>query len=1036
MRIIKQLLSYFIAILFLSFIGISLNSCQDHESIEPVNEGETSISLTAMPSAYSSITTRGDGEVISDILIDPANYTRSDFDEDKESIIYSLKFGFYQNDKLVAQSYKDELSNCYLPSGDYKVYAVANIPGDFVFDATVSSLEKHSISVPEYSSMNTTGMPMAGILPSWNTEEDGVVKMDRLFDKVILDWSNDNNDYDATDMKVKSFYNINQNTTLYPFSDSYIAVNGSVASDVDAVSATDVPSYDSQYLLYIPENYRLPSTSTKEEPDNTKKHSKIHLGYSYVLNGKTVSFDGDLAPYFIDAKKDTCWYQVKRNKILRIKPLSGNSTISVEPWTDSIYVAQRRPFSIKVKNVGNPLLPISVEGTNGLVVDNADALTKSYDKSTKVMTISGQYSCHKYEEGTEGSLSVYVGDALQNSCVVTTLAPVLKFEEDGYTLSNSSRTADYTINYHRIASDRNGKILEESEFASDLYSELLDYGQPTVTETKIQNTVKVEGTYGNFYLSQDITSATAGTYQNAVSVSPKNLACGVVASNADMTLDMPNNNKPIKFSFGFLTDTAMDNGESDIYYGIQIVINGTSTLLDNTYFSEESFNFNDKYYFTFGDAITTSLTASSIDEVKSVVSNAGVYLETGVTGIGEDAGYFDKAKYQTVAGDIADFSLSNGMSVSSLTNYSATDGDNTIEFIKDMGSYYLYCPVVDFTICYKPIYLGLGFVYKNNDEWFDVSFDGFQGDEFSYYVNGVESTPPVSFSSNCDFDADWFFVDNSGNPTERLIGPVDIGLEACSFEDVVAKLKSNNVAFSFSWYPGYLYFVDHAKINMDNPISFKSASTYNPFLDSSPSTGYVTDSLVYMYYEGIDDVVRNFVNEKDDCFEVIPIAKVVDLTHSGSGTVEPYNIATCNIKMKYEWQIYYDSEGIPHQYNGEEGVNEEDLHDVYSAMATTIMECPVSEIPSGGITVTVVPHFDCVHYDESNPDYGIKNGFDGQAVTYTFTSTSDTFEFTHMVGDDCVIGSSCILQYITVTYSNTTEIYSNVYSKETFVTSF
>ena len=491
-----------------------------------------------MTVTFSSVVTRADGEIISEEIIDPLT-TRSEFSEDKEDEVVTLKFGFYKNGSLKGQCYKSDLGNFSLEEGTYDVYAVANMPEDFVFDATVSALSSHSVTLASYSAMNNTGMPMAGILPRWSTTVDGVVRLNRLFDKVILDWTNEGNSFQPTDMYITEFSNVNQNTVVYPFGESYIPYSGSGNSSVDSYSGVSVTSYDSQYVLYLPENYLSSSSSERKKPDKSKKHSLIHASYSYKIGGEKISYNGDLAPYYIKAPGDTLWYQVYRNMKLTIKPLADKyPRITVTPWSDSIYVAQRHSFSITLTNVNSESLPVSVVGTEGLSVDTEP--TKVYDSANKTLTLSGQYSCRKYIADATNKLKVMVGSLEQGSGSVTTLAPVLKFEEDdGYTLSNTSRTADYTINYHRVANDRSGAILDkDDDFASDLYSELLDYGQPTVTETKIQNTVKVEGTYGNFYLSQDITSATAGTYQNAVSVTPPS-DCGVASAMNKVVLDLP-----------------------------------------------------------------------------------------------------------------------------------------------------------------------------------------------------------------------------------------------------------------------------------------------------------------------------------------------------------------------------------------------------------------------------------------------------------------------------------------------------------------
>lgn len=450
-------------------------------------------------------------------------------------------------------------------------YAVANMgtksSNDFVFDATVSKLESHIWNITSFSDMNTLGMPMAGVLEGWSTEESGVVSLLRLYDKVQVVWGFDDSvnslTYKPTSVTVNDFSYTNMNTVLKPFGSSTVA-SGQSAGTPESYTDTEITfgenGSDTKLILYMPENM-YPNTTAILSGDS--KAPTIHLDFSFTfaeLNNTTIGMKDHsttFCPYYLD-DSGTKKYAAKRNVLITIQGcdfLTDIDPVIITPWDSVSYVAQKPTFSLKVKNEGN------IDFSLGSSDESSFVVTKVSQDDTSdpgYSTITGTIACRK--PIADGKIELLAGSNVvaENDIVIKT--PIMKYNSTVYSLSNSSRETAFSY----VFLSEKGDTLN-STFDSDLYDELLNPQSSIVTTSDVKGKVVSRNSEFVFALatSYNITSTDAKTYENAAVAKVMSADTKVADTYTNIELQKPEftrDHKPIYFGL-----TLNQIGEANVY---------------------------------------------------------------------------------------------------------------------------------------------------------------------------------------------------------------------------------------------------------------------------------------------------------------------------------------------------------------------------------------------------------------------------------------------------------------------------------------
>lgn len=168
-----------------------------------------------------------------------------------EELITSISIAVYRDGLLVDTDYYQEdfsgMSFNLLKGGTYDIYAMANMgdmTGKMPLDNTSWPMEDISWTIPSYSYVNSSGLPMAGCIRNFVAGKDiPQIPLRRLFAKVSADISFA---YDGA--SVSSIKIMNLNGLLHPLGDSAAASSSSLMSEVEYDSGTGT------YVFYVPEN--------------------------------------------------------------------------------------------------------------------------------------------------------------------------------------------------------------------------------------------------------------------------------------------------------------------------------------------------------------------------------------------------------------------------------------------------------------------------------------------------------------------------------------------------------------------------------------------------------------------------------------------------------------------------------------------------------------------------------------------------------------------------------------------------------------
>lgn len=239
---------------------------------------------------------------------------------DVETKLSNIVLAFYEGGVLYDTGYYtssfSSMSKKLLAGKTYNIYAAANM-GDVraSFPERETEVSGFSYSIPSYTAVNSTGIPMSGKKEGYVAGSDGNrnIPLTRLLAKVSVNitctWENP---------RIGEVRIFNMNKTLKPFGTSVVASASDVLSFQDYETATGVGTYSA--VLYVPENMQgtIAGIADSFHKTNDQGNASVSgkaalLTYMQTKVSSTSTYSGDVYYRSYLGNNITTNFDIKRN---------------------------------------------------------------------------------------------------------------------------------------------------------------------------------------------------------------------------------------------------------------------------------------------------------------------------------------------------------------------------------------------------------------------------------------------------------------------------------------------------------------------------------------------------------------------------------------------------------------------------------------------------------------------------------------------------------------------------------------------------
>ena len=239
---------------------------------------------------------------------------------DVETKLSNIVLAFYEGGVLYDTGYYtssfSSMSKKLVAGKTYNIYAAANM-GDVraSFPERETEVSGFSYSIPSYTAVNSTGIPMAGKKEGYVSGSDGDrnIPLTRLLAKVSVNitctWENP---------RIGEVRIFNMNKTLKPFGTSVVASASDVLSFQDYETATGVGTYSA--VLYVPENMQgtIAGIADSFHKTNDQGNASVSgkaalLTYMQTKVSSTSTYSGDVYYRSYLGNNITTNFDIKRN---------------------------------------------------------------------------------------------------------------------------------------------------------------------------------------------------------------------------------------------------------------------------------------------------------------------------------------------------------------------------------------------------------------------------------------------------------------------------------------------------------------------------------------------------------------------------------------------------------------------------------------------------------------------------------------------------------------------------------------------------
>lgn len=239
---------------------------------------------------------------------------------DVETKLSNIVLAFYEGGVLYDTGYYtssfSSMSKKLVAGKTYNIYAAANM-GDVraSFPDRETEVSGFSYSIPSYTAVNSTGIPMSGKKEGYVAGSDGNrnIPLTRLLAKVSVNitctWENP---------RIGEVRIFNMNKTLKPFGTSVVASASDVLSFQDYETATGVGTYSA--VLYVPENMQgtIAGIADSFHKTNDQGNASVSgkaalLTYMQTKVSSTSTYSGDVYYRSYLGNNITTNFDIKRN---------------------------------------------------------------------------------------------------------------------------------------------------------------------------------------------------------------------------------------------------------------------------------------------------------------------------------------------------------------------------------------------------------------------------------------------------------------------------------------------------------------------------------------------------------------------------------------------------------------------------------------------------------------------------------------------------------------------------------------------------